>query len=149
MVARLLAALAVAALAAGCQEESEPVAFSCSDDPQAIVKALDAAPGAVKLSDGASISACLRDADSTADLQNVGVSLSTAAEELEAPALKGDADAGLKLGYLIGAARKGAETNSGLASELVRRLEGTVGFEVTPEVDAAIERGLAAGAKSG
>ena len=150
MVARLIAlVLVLAALAAGCQEESEPVAFSCAEDPQAILRALDAAPGDVKLSDGATISSCLERADSTADLQNVGVALSTAAEELEAPALEGDAEAGLKLGYLVGAAQEGSKTNIGLASELLRRLERSIGFEVTPEVDAAIERGLAAGRERG
>lgn len=150
MVLRTLAALTVSAvLASGCQEESEPVAVGCSDEPQAIVEALGAAPGPVRLSDGATISSCLEKADSTADLQNVGVALSAAAEELEAPALDGDADAGLKLGYLIGAAQEGSKTNIGLASELLRRLERSISFDVTPKVDAAIDRGLAAGRERG
>lgn len=145
-----VAAVTLALLAAGCQDDGAPaIPFGCTDDAPEIVRALDAAPEAVRLSDGTSISTCLKDADSEADLQNVGVALSTAAEELEAATLDGDADAGLKLGYLVGAAQAGAKRNIGLSAELLRRLERSIGYDAEPDVDAAIERGLEAGARLG
>jgi hypothetical protein len=148
---RLLLCIAAAAtLAAGCQEEeAPPVAGTCTGDPDAIVQALGAAPEAVELPGGATISGCLRDADTAADLQNVGVTLANAAEDLEARALEGDEEAALQLGYLVGAARTGAETTSGVGSELVRRLERSAGIDGVSTVDDALVQGLAAGEELG
>ena len=148
---RLAALLAAALVAAGCQEESSPVATSCSAEPETIVRALQAAPGAVTLSDGASISGCQRDADSDADLQNVGVAFSRAAENLEEPALAGDERAALQLGYLVGAARKGAATSIGVTGELVRRLERSAALDdrAPPGAVDAVQRGMAAGEARG
>ena len=143
--------VAVALTGAGCGEDPvAPVSLSCTDEPAAITKALAAAPGPVRLDDGSSISDCVLNARSDAALQNVGVAFSNAAEDLEERALGGDAEAGLQLGYLVGAATKGAETTSGVSAELIRRLERSADLSgVAPEVDAALERGLGAGTARG
>jgi hypothetical protein len=148
---RHAAAVAAAALAGGCgAEEVRPVALSCTEDPEAVRAALDRAPETVTLSDGTTISGCFETAQSAADLQNVGVTLSAAAEDLEARALEGDADAALRLGYLVGAARKGAERTIAYSAELVRRLERSASVEDGgPQVAAALERGMAAGEARG
>jgi hypothetical protein len=145
-----LSVAVIAALAAGCQEEDPPpVVGSCMGEPAEVVRALGAAPEAVELSDGATISDCLRTADSAADLQNVGVTLANAAEDLEALALEGDETAALQLGYLVGAARKGGEKTSSISAELVHRLERSAGFDGVPAVDDALVQGLAAGEDHG
>ena len=137
-------------LAGACgEEEVPPVASSCTGEPATVIAALQAAPEAVELPDGATISACVKHARSAAELQNVGVTLSSAAEDLEALALDGDAEAALKLGYLVGAAREGAKTTGGVAAELVHRLERSAGFEGTAAVDDALTRGVAAGERLG
>jgi hypothetical protein len=145
----LLAAVPAAALGCG-SDDPLPVAASCTGEPATIVRALDAAPGAVTLGDGARLSACIDRARSDADLQNVGVAFSRAAEDLEAPALAGDERAALELGYLVGAARRGAARSSGIAAELVHRLERSADLAGAPRgaLD-AVQRGLEAGARRG
>ena len=139
-----------AALAGGCgEEEVPPVAGSCTGDPAEVVSALSTAPEAVELPDGATISACVKHARAAAELQNVGVTFSAAAEDLEARAIDGDAEAAVQLGYLVGAASEGAKTTGGIAAELVHRLERSAGFDGTAEVDAALERGVEAGERLG
>jgi hypothetical protein len=149
---RLALCLAAAAVGAGCStDEAPPVATSCIGEPATIVRALDRAPGPVTLDGDVALSACLRDARTDADLQNVGVAFSRAAEDLELLAIDGDARAALELGYLVGAARRGAATSSGVGAELVRRLERSAALDdrAPPAVVAAIQRGLAAGEARG
>jgi hypothetical protein len=139
-----------AGLAAGCGEEKPPpVAASCTGEAAVVVQALRTAPGSVALPDGATISECVRRSRTDAALQNVGVTLAGAAEDLEARALNGDEQAALQLGYLVGAARVGARTNSGVSAELVHRLERSAGFDGGSTVDAALQRGLVAGERRG
>ena len=142
--------LAAAALAGGCGAEEEPIPFACvNGSAEAVERALADAPGAVVLEGGTSISACIRTARSDAELQNAGGILTTAAEhlELEAPA---DATAALQLGYLVGAARRGASKENGIQAELVRRLERSAALEApTPAAKAALAKGLEAGEQRG
>jgi hypothetical protein len=146
----LLCAVAAAGLAGACgEEEVPPVASSCTGEPDAVVAALGRAPDAVELPDGATISDCLRNARTDAELQNVGVTLANAAEDLEAQAIDGDEDAALRLGYLVGAARTGAATTSGVGAELVRRLERSAGIDGVSTVDDALVQGIAAGEQRG
>lgn len=122
---------------------------SCTDEPATILRALDAAPRPVTLGDGAKLSACIRNARSDAELQNVGVTFSNAAEDLELAAVE-DPQTARELGYLIGAARKGSATGSGIQDELVRRLERSGALEgAPPRVTAALGEGLAAGEATG
>ncbi len=58
--------------------------------------------------------------------------------------------AALQLGYLIAAARLGAQRTNGVGLELQRRLEQSVGLDGPPPARrAAFERGDAAGRHSG
>ncbi|HEV2061962.1 MAG TPA: hypothetical protein VGR12_03840, partial [Solirubrobacteraceae bacterium] len=52
-------------------------------DPAAVSRALAAAPGGVTLADGTRLSDCVRNAESDAELQSVGVVLTSVAEDLE------------------------------------------------------------------
>lgn len=133
-----MAAVALAATGCGAGAD-EPLPPACLEGPRAVLAALRAAPAPVALDDGTPLSACVSaSARSTAQLQAVGLTLHTAAEEL---ATRGD---GLALGYLIGAARRGSQATAGVTLELVRRLESAA--RRLP--DAARER-LRAGLRAG
>ena len=135
--------------AAGCRSGEPKLPASCRDQPERIAAALRAAPGPVRLSDGTRLSTCLRRARADADLQNVGVSFTQVADALATRVARSDA-AALQLGYLIAAARRGAERTNGVGLELQRRLEQTVGLDGPPPARrAAFERGRAAGRRDG
>jgi hypothetical protein len=141
----------VAALAvAGCGGmEQPPFATSCTDGPQTVSRALRAAPDRVTLPDGATLSSCIKGARDDAQLQNVGIVFSSAAEDLEARAAT-DPRAALELGYLVGAARSGARTGSGIQVELVRRIERSAALEApSPASSRALDEGIAAGEARG
>jgi hypothetical protein len=148
---RLVTFAAAVALTGGCGDAgTPPVSTACTDEARTITRALAAAPGAVKLADGSTISACLEHARTESELQNVGAALTNAAEDLELGALHGDRDAALQLGYLVGAARRGAAKTGGVSEELVYRLERSAAVSSdVPGIAAAIERGVAAGAQRG
>src|SRR3954451_21514955 len=101
---------------AGCGSNgNETLPAVCTNGPGAVVKALAKAPAAVTL-DGTPISRCFNRDAGGQDIQIVGTNLLSAAQQL---ADKGQT---VELGYLVGAARRGAQRN-GLGQELVRRLE--------------------------
>jgi hypothetical protein len=113
----------LAALAAGCgsQDDSTPVA--CLDGARAYVSALGDAPGRVRLSAEVPISECLAENQQAGDLATVGAALVEAATKLNAEArAKPGGDANLQLGYLIGAAQRGADKTEGIHTDLLRRL---------------------------
>jgi hypothetical protein len=115
----------------------------------AVEHALLAAPGHVTLGDGTLLSTCISEARSDADLQTMGAIYTSAAGRLARDAGARDS-AALKLGYLIGATRRGATHTAGIHLELVRRLEQTVGIDgVSPRRRAAFLQGIAAGRRSG
>jgi hypothetical protein len=116
----------------------------CVGDSAGLVKALAKAPGRV-LVDGQPISSCFKRDQGGAELQVLGTGLLAAAQQLGDRAAT-DADSALRLGYLIGAARRGLQRN-GVAAEMIRRLEGEtthLGANV-----AAYRRGLRAGLAQG
>ncbi|HEX5525573.1 MAG TPA: hypothetical protein VFX44_00070 [Solirubrobacterales bacterium] len=122
------------ALVAGCgsQEESTPVA--CLESAGAYEKALAAAPGQVRLQGETAISDCLVRNQSGGDLAEVGEALVTVATELNAQArTEPGGDAALRLGYLLGAVKRGAEDSEGIHADLVRRL--TVAARYAPGKD--------------
>jgi hypothetical protein len=146
-----LAALALVA-AAGCGGGGRaPLDAACTSSPGAIERALRRAPAPVMVRPGMRLSDCVAGARSDAELQNAGVVLTGAAEHLAARAKAGDAQAGLALGYLVGAARRGAARTTGLQTQLARRMESAAAFvdEGGPAVAAALERGLRAGRATG
>jgi len=114
-----------------------------------VAAALRGAPRAVRLADGTRLSTCLKRAQQDGDLQQVGVIFTQAADALAVQARRSD-DAAIRLGYLIAAARRGARTTNGVASELVRRLEQSTGLDGPPAPHrAAFDRGIAAGERLG
>ncbi|HEX2087581.1 MAG TPA: hypothetical protein VHF89_17990 [Solirubrobacteraceae bacterium] len=142
--------LLIAALAlAGCNvSESEAPSPECGSSPGAVAAALRAAPGEVRLPDGTALSECVQRSESEIELQNLGVVLTDVAEDLEARA-PDDPRAALQLGYLVGAARRGAPSESALQAELVIRLERSAAVELPPEGARALREGLRAGEKRG
>jgi hypothetical protein len=144
----LIAALAATALAApGCREDDPELPAACRDGTRAISAALASAPGPVRI-DGTRLSRCLTDEADAADLNTVGSAFTTVAGTLADTAAhhRGGA-AEVRLGYLIGAARRGAAGTAGLHSELVRRLEQEA--DVLGRPSAAFRRGERAGRADG
>jgi hypothetical protein len=144
----------VAAIAGcGSDEESTPVA--CLNGPQPFATALEQAPGAVRLAGGVSISGCLIDNQSGADLSNVGAALVRNATRLNVEArLYPRGAAALQLGYLIGAVQRGADDTAGIHAELARRLEVAARFSpggrsLSSAFKRAYKKGYAAGRNDG
>lgn len=135
-----IASACAAVVLAGCgSDKSESLPPACTEGPDAVVKALAAAPQPVTI-DGTPISHCFNRDASGDDVQIVGTNLLAAAQQL--------ADRGepLELGYLVGAARRGASRN-GLGAEIVRRLEAEAAGLGSGR--AAYRRGLRAGLAQG
>jgi hypothetical protein len=152
MQLRPAALVAFAVLAAGgCGAEDPPLAAACTESPEAIEHALDRAPGAVTVGGGTRLSDCVSRARSGAELQNAGLVLTGAADHLAVRARRGDERAAVALGYLVGAARRGAARTPGLQAQLARRMEAAAAFvdEGGPAVAAAIQRGMRAGRATG
>jgi hypothetical protein len=146
--------LAVALLCLGlvaCGQRDPPLDATCTESPETIVRALRGVPGRVTLPSGTPLSQCVERADSDAELQSVGLVLTTAAEQLARRADAGDARAALELGYLAGAVRRGAAHTAGIHAELERRVSRSAAFldEAGPRVERALLRGLAAGEARG
>lgn len=118
----LIVGLALAA--AGCGgsgDDSTPVA--CLEGELVYLEALEAAPGEVRLDGETPISGCLTENQSGGDLANVGAAMLAAATELNGAAREQPGGAAnVQLGYLLGAAQRGAEGSEGIHDELVRRL---------------------------
>jgi hypothetical protein len=144
---------AIGALAAGCGEGDEPVLSAvCTDSPPALERALlRSAPEPVVLAGGVRLSDCVSDARTDAELQTAGLVLTRLAAGLGDRAQAGDASAALALGYLVGAARRGAARTSGLQAELSRRVDRAAAYAVGggPRVRDALARGMAAGRQTG
>jgi hypothetical protein len=86
--------------------------------------ALAKAPGQVTLPGGTRISECLAHDSDSGDIQTVGSTLLSVAQDLADASQRRRSDAALtELGYLIGAAHRGATRAQGVADELVRRMD--------------------------
>jgi hypothetical protein len=141
VAAALLAALALAGVGCGSQSDSTPVA--CLEGAPAYEKALREAPGEVLLGGETPISDCLAENQQAGDLSRVGETMVETATALSAQAREEDGgDAALQLGYLIGAAERGAETSEGIHADLVRRL--TVAARYAPGDQPLSQRFLSA-----
>jgi hypothetical protein len=151
----IVALACVAAPAAGCgtQDDSTPVA--CLEGRGAYLNALRAAPAPVKLGGETPISACLARNQQAGDLATVGGAMVEAATSLNAEArAEPGGDANLQLGYLLGAAQKGADKSEGIHADLLRRL--TVAARFAPGKDplskeflTTYQRGFDAGRSTG
>jgi len=123
---RVLAATAfllALALVAGCGSSDDSTPVACLEGAEAYQQALGAAPGEVLLGDETLISECLTRNQSSGDLTRVGEALIETATGLNAEArAEPGSDAALQLGYLLGAAQRGAGGSEGIHSDLLRRL---------------------------
>jgi hypothetical protein len=155
MVRRLLSVIALAALgvsAGACgAPDPPPLDAACTASPDAIERALSRAPAPVTLPSGTRLSECVSHARSDAELQTAGAVLTRAADDLAGRAERGDAQAALGLGYLVGAARRGAKKTAGIHAELQRRVESSARALVDRggEATAALDRGMRAGEATG
>lgn len=119
--ASLLAALCLIAAGCGSQDDSTPVA--CLEGAAAYEKALEAAPGEVRLEGETPIADCLAPNQAAGELTQVGEALIETATKLNAEArAQDDNAAAVQLGYLLGAAERGSEESEGIHTDLVRRL---------------------------
>jgi hypothetical protein len=118
----ILVALLVLAFA-GCGQQSDSTPVACREGAGAYLSALGGAPGAVKLRGETPISECLVENQQGGELASVGTAMVTAATRLNADArAEPGGDANLQLGYLLGAAQRGADESDGIHAELIRRL---------------------------
>ena len=152
LIATVLAALALAALAAGCgRSQSDETPVACLDGANAYASALAAAPGAVRLAGGTPISDCLAENQNGGDLAGVGEAMVETATKLNAEArAEPGGDAALRLGYLLGAAQRGADKTEGIHTDLVRRLTVAARYApgnqpLSPAFLAAYRKGFDAG----
>jgi hypothetical protein len=122
-IAMVLLAAAACLVAIGCGEASDSTPVACLEGSGAYVKALGDTPSVVKLGGETLISECLAENQQAGDLATVGTALLVAATRLNAEArAEPGGDANLQLGYLLGAAERGAEGTDGIHAELIRRL---------------------------
>lgn len=125
MRAPFLSALALfaTALAAGCGNQDDATPVACLEGVQVYVNALDNAPREVRLDGTTPISDCLAENQRGGELATVGEALVGAATELNAEArAQPGGDANVQLGYLTGAAQRGADRTAGIHADLLRRL---------------------------
>jgi hypothetical protein len=152
MTRRLAALLACAVPAASaCGADEPPLAATCTQSSAAIERALQRAPVTVRLPDGTALSDCFTNARTDAALQSFGVVAVGAAEDLGVRAKQGDPRAAMQLGYLVGAARRGARRTSGVQAELARRVERSAAFveDGGAAASVALARGMRAGEAGG
>ncbi len=153
-VASVGAALVGAGCGGGRGDDAEtPVA--CLEGSAAYVRALANAPGKVLVGDETPISDCLAENQEAGDLAGVGEAMIGAATELNAEAREDPGgQATLELGYLIGAAKRGAEETEGIHSDLIRRLVVAARFApgdepLSPAFMATYREGFDAGREGG
>lgn len=151
----LPALLALTATLAGCGSTDDSTPVACLDGPGAYVGALGDTPGEVRLSGEVTISDCIAENQNGGDLATVGTAMVSAATELnaEARADPGGA-ANLQLGYLLGAAQRGADKTGGIHAELIRRLAAAARYSpgnrpLPPSFLRAYRRGYDAGHQIG
>jgi hypothetical protein len=114
---------------AGCGAASDATPVSCLEGSGAYLAALKAAPGAVELHGGTLIGDCLVENQKAGDLATVGTAMVAAATRLNAEArAEPGGDANLRLGYLLGAAQRGADGTNGIHADLIRRLSAAARY---------------------
>ena len=144
--------VATAVTLAGCGSTSDATPVACLDGPGTYLGALGDAPGEVKLDGVVPISECLAENQQGGDLASAGRAMVEAATRLNAEA-RGErgGEAGLELGYLLGAAARGAEETGGIHADLLRRLDAAASYgpaggrRPSASFQRAYERGYEAG----
>ncbi len=122
-----LVVLGLVATGCGDTEDSTPVA--CLEGAPTYLTALEAAPGEVRLDGETLISDCLAANQAGGDLAEVGTAMLAAGTELNAEArAQPGGTSNLQLGYLLGAAQRGAVESEGIHAELIRRLSAAARY---------------------
>jgi hypothetical protein len=143
-----LAALAAAALVAGCsRSEPEDTPVACMEGSEVYVAALQVAPGEVLLEGETPISECLVPEPSGGDLSETGRQMIKAATDLNAAArLNPTGPEAEQLGYLIGAVERGADSAH---ADLVLRLNTAARYSPEGLLPASFERTFGRGYNAG
>jgi hypothetical protein len=116
-------------LAIGCNATEDETPTACLEGARPYLKALDAAPAEVRLEGETPIGDCLAENQRGGDLATVGTAMVTTATRLNAAAREEPGgDANLRLGYLLGAATRGATETGGIHADLIRRLEAAARY---------------------
>jgi len=142
----LLVALGCLAVLAGCGAEEESTPVVCLEGPAFYEE---------RHRDGTLISDCVTENQGGGDLAEVGTAMLSAATELNAEArAEPGGEANVQLGYLLGAALRGAERTEGIHDELIRRLAAAARYSpenrpLPPAFFRAYRSGYAAGLKNG
>ncbi|HYU59540.1 MAG TPA: hypothetical protein VEK39_02165 [Solirubrobacterales bacterium] len=146
-----LAAAAAAIIGAGCSSEDEGTPEACLAPASAYRDALEDAPGPVALDGAIAVSGCLPPGQGAADLAQVGQAMVEAATQLNGAARRDPGGGGaVALGYLVGAAQKGASATGGIHADLLRRLDAAAQFSPGGKpLPAGFERGYAKGYTAG
>jgi hypothetical protein len=153
-IAAVALVLAVA-LAGGCGSQRASTPVACLGGAGAFLSALQAAPGEVRLGGETPISDCLAENQNSGDLATVGGAMVEAATGLNAEArAKPGGAANLRLGYLLGAAQRGADSSEGIHADLIRRLAVAARYSpgtdpLSPAFLATYRRGFDAGRARG
>jgi hypothetical protein len=147
------AVLLAALLIAGCGSKANDEApAACLATNRGYLRALERAPGEVRLEGTTPISDCLVPEQEAGQLANIGQEMVVTATKLNIEARRDPAGpASLQLGYLLGAVAKGADA---IHADLVRRLNSAARFNETGGAlpagfERAFGRGYAAGHRSG
>lgn len=147
------AALTFVLTACGSTDDSTPVA--CLEGSGAYLRALKAAPGEVTLTGETPIADCLAENQKGGELATVGTAMLAATTKLNAEArAEPGGEANLQLGYLLGAAERGAENTEGIHAELLRRLAAAARYSpdnqpLPREFRRTYEEGFDAGSAAG
>jgi hypothetical protein len=150
-----IAALVALAVLAGCGSRGDATPVACLSGSHAYLRALRAAPGEARLAADTPISSCLAENQQAGDLAQVGDAMLETATTLNAEAREAPGGAAnLQLGYLIGAAQRGAQKTGGIHAELVRRLTAAATYSPGKEdpgesFERAYRRGYEAGLARG
>jgi hypothetical protein len=149
----VLAALLLPVVLSGCGGGSSSEApGACLVTDRGYLRALERAPGAVRLAGSTPISSCLVSEQDGGQLANIGQAMVVAATKLNAEARRDPGGpSAVQLGYLLGAVSRGADS---IHTDLVRRLNAAAHFSAgggTPpaEFERTFGRGYAAGQRSG
>ena len=120
---RLAAGALLALLVGGCATEQAGVPVECKSGRGALRAALERAPRPVRV-EGRPLSQCFTTASNSADIAEVGEEyLAVASGLAEDARAEPEGAAALRLGYLVGAVRRGAAATQGTNDEMLRRVE--------------------------
>ncbi len=130
MCRRLLIASVVSLIIlGGCGGPDDSTPVACLEGAPTYLRALEDAPGQVELGGATPISECLAQNQTGGDLATVGAAMLTATTKLNVEArAKPGGPANLQLGYLLGAAQRGADGTEGIHAELIRRLSAAARY---------------------